>query len=102
MSRYRSDVKGAGAGASPSDSNRGSRLDYGRVIVRAGSFSVAKVAEEEKKAAPTAETSNIMPPATAAPFLTWHPLLLHPWGPALLPGAWCTPAAIRSALPGLV
>lgn len=54
-----------------------------------------------------------MPPATpvsiptasqasaAAALLAWPPLLLHPWGPALLPGAWCS-SAIRSALPGLV
>ncbi|KAL3265628.1 hypothetical protein HHI36_009833 [Cryptolaemus montrouzieri] len=51
-----------------------------------------------------------MPPANinvsasssaAAALLAWPPLLLHPWAPALLPGAWCSPA-MRSALPGLL
>lgn len=61
---------------------------------------VIKVAEEEKKSTPT---EAVMPPSAAAPFLAWPPLLLHPWAPALLPGAWCSSAAaIRSALPGLV
>ncbi|KAK9754643.1 Homeodomain [Popillia japonica] len=60
---------------------------------------VIKVAEEEKKSTPT---EAVMPPSAAAPFLAWPPLLLHPWAPALLPGAWCSSAAaIRSALPGL-
>ncbi|KAK9754645.1 Homeodomain [Popillia japonica] len=61
---------------------------------------VIKVAEEEKKSTPT---EAVMPPSAAAPFLAWPPLLLHPWAPALLPGAWCSSAAaIRSALPGLL
>lgn len=47
-----------------------------------------------------------MPPvsvaaASVAPLLAWSPLLIHPWGP-LIPSAWCNPAAIRNALPGLV
>lgn len=40
-----------------------------------------------------------MPPS--APFLTWSPILLPPWGPAFLPAA-LYPAALRSALPGFV
>lgn len=71
------------------------------------------MAEEEKSRTTEAKPEGPMPPATAAaaaaavaaPFLAWPPLLLHPWAPALLPGAWCSPAsaaAIRSALPGLV
>lgn len=73
------------------------------------------VAEEEEK--PRKE--DTMPPASvsatttnaaaatatasaAAALFAWPPLLLHPWAPALLPGAWCSPAAIRSALPGFV
>lgn len=57
---------------------------------------------EEGKPRTGAKPENTMPPA-AAPFLAWPPLLLHPWAPALLPGAWCSSAAvIRSALPGLV
>ncbi|KAI4463641.1 homeobox protein nkx [Holotrichia oblita] len=51
---------------------------------------VIKVAEEEKKSTPT---EAVMPPSAAAPFLAWPPLLLHPWAPALLPGAWCSSAA---------
>ncbi|KAK9885742.1 hypothetical protein WA026_012508 [Henosepilachna vigintioctopunctata] len=39
--------------------------------------------------------------AAAAALFAWPPLLLHPWAPALLPGAWCSPA-MRSALPGLL
>ncbi|KAF2880625.1 hypothetical protein ILUMI_25544, partial [Ignelater luminosus] len=55
---------------------------------------------EEEKPRTGAKPENTMPPA-AAPFLAWPPLLLHPWAPALLPGAWCSSAAvIRSALPG--
>lgn len=68
---------------------------------------------EEEKSRTEAKPEGAMPPAStaaaaaavAAPFLAWPPLLLHPWAPALLPGAWCSPAsaaAIRSALPGLV
>lgn len=41
---------------------------------------------------------GIMPPS--APFLTWSPILLPPWGPALFPAA-LYPAALRS-LPGFV
>jgi hypothetical protein len=67
---------------------------------------VLKVAEEDKP-----RNNDAMPPASvaataastsaAAALLAWPPLLLHPWAPALLPGAWCS-SAIRSALPGLV
>lgn len=49
----------------------------------------------------TAATTTPASQAAAAAFLAWPPLLLHPWAPALLPGAWCS-SAIRSALPGLV
>lgn len=44
---------------------------------------------------------GIMPPSAAAPFLTWSPIFVPPWGPAFLPAA-LYPAALRSALPGLV
>lgn len=37
---------------------------------------------------------------STAPFLTWSPILLPPWGPALFPAA-LYPAALRS-LPGFV
>lgn len=37
--------------------------------------------------------------ATAAPFLTWSPILFPQWGPAFLPAAFY-PNALRSALPG--
>lgn len=70
------------------------------------------MAEEEKNKSEAKPTKGAMPPAStvaaaaaAAPFLAWPPLLLHPWAPALLPGAWCSPAsaaALRSALPGSV
>lgn len=43
--------------------------------------------------------SMTMGPTTAAPFLTWSPILLPPWGPAFLPAAFY-PSALRSALPG--
>lgn len=52
---------------------------------------------------PTKTTSpTTTPPTSTPPFLAWPPLLLHPWAPALLPGAWCSSAALRSAFPGLV
>lgn len=47
---------------------------------------------------PSSQISGIMPPS--APFLTWSPILLPPWGPALFPAA-LYPAALRS-LPGFV
>lgn len=73
-----------------------------KIVLRGFTSCVVKVAEEEKKGAPA---GAVMPPsaaaAAAAPFLAWPPLLL-PWAPALFPGGWCSSAAIRSALPGLV
>jgi hypothetical protein len=36
-------------------------------------------------------------PPQPGPLLAWYP-----WCPALLPAAWCSPAAIRTALPGSV
>lgn len=68
---------------------------------------MVKVAEEDKPrnddAMPPASVSSATAASTsaAAALLAWPPLLLHPWAPALLPGAWCS-SAIRSALPGLV
>lgn len=50
-------------------------------------------------ASPATHFGNIMTPS--APFLTWSPILLPPWGPAFLPAA-LYPAALRSALPGFV
>lgn len=49
----------------------------------------------------TAITTTSSSQVAAAALLAWPPLLLHPWAPALLPGAWCS-SALRSALPGLV
>lgn len=49
--------------------------------------------------------SSLMVPSAAAaavaaaPFLPWSPMLLPPWGHALLPAAFY-PAALRNALPG--
>ncbi|XP_017770811.1 PREDICTED: homeobox protein Nkx-2.2-like isoform X2 [Nicrophorus vespilloides] len=34
-----------------------------------------------------------IPPPPTPPFLAWPPLLLSPWAPAFLPGAWCQSAA---------
>lgn len=56
---------------------------------------------EATSSSPAAATTTPASQAAAAAFLAWPPLLLHPWAPALLPGAWCS-SAIRSALPGLV
>lgn len=54
-------------------------------------------------ASPKRTSSPITTPPTATPpFLAWPPLLLHPWAPALLPSAWCSSAALRTAFPGLV
>lgn len=58
-------------------------------------------ASEVTSSSATAVTTTPASQAAAAAFLAWPPLLLHPWAPALLPGAWCS-SAIRSALPGLV
>lgn len=91
------------------------------VRVRCGEKNVVKVAEDKEKTPGRGEEVKMSPAATsevaaspavvgtatpasqaaAAAFLAWPPLLLHPWAPALLPGAWCS-SAIRSALPGLV
>ncbi|CAH1965520.1 unnamed protein product [Acanthoscelides obtectus] len=60
---------------------------------------VAPDKEDSKTATSSVDTS---PTAAMAALLTWPPLLLHPWVPALLPhgAAWCS--SIRSALPGLL
>lgn len=64
------------------------------------------MAEDKEKGSgskpePNVSTTTTTTP-TSTPFLAWPPLLLHPWAPALLPGAWCSSAALRSAFPGLV
>lgn len=75
-------------------------LERGRLFLK-GDLVIIKVADVKEKER-GAKTETVLPPATA-PFLAWPPLLLHPWAPALLPGAWCpSAAAIRSAFPGLV
>ncbi|CAD7086902.1 unnamed protein product [Hermetia illucens] len=50
-------------------------------------------------AAPIPHTaSSIITPSTA-PFLTWSPVFIPPWGATLLPAAFY-PSALRNALPG--
>lgn len=58
-------------------------------------------ASEVTSSSTTAITTTPSSQAAAAALLAWPPLLLHPWAPALLPGAWCS-SALRSALPGFV
>lgn len=52
-----------------------------------------------RRITPTSHPGSIMTPS--APFLTWSPILLPPWGSAFLPAA-LYPAALRSAFPGFV
>lgn len=96
-----------------SDHLNPSPRNFRRVNSAKGISVLFKVAADEEKSSgdrtmtPTTSPAStpITTPTTAtsaaAAFLAWPPLLLHPWAPALLPGAWCNPA-LRSALPGLV
>ncbi|KAJ9601334.1 hypothetical protein L9F63_000515, partial [Diploptera punctata] len=49
--------------------------------------------EGKGRNSPSTTNKEIVEP----PLLAWYP-----WCPALLPAAWCSPAAIRTALPGLL
>ncbi|XP_055374772.1 homeobox protein vnd [Condylostylus longicornis] len=66
----------------------------------ASSSSPPTIADELPLNATVGHTMGSLMGSTAAPFLTW-PILLPPWGPALLPAAFYPSAALRNALPGL-
>lgn len=59
---------------------------------------------KKRRCTPSPSPKRVTPPqignimAPSGPFLTWSPILLPPWG--LYPALY--PAALRSALPGLV
>jgi hypothetical protein len=57
----------------------------------------SRVKLAEPKARVGGPTGGRLQPPQPGPLLAWYP-----WCPALLPAAWCSPAAIRTALPGSV
>lgn len=57
----------------------------------------ASVKLAEQKARAGGPPGARLQPPQPGPLLAWYP-----WCPALLPAAWCNPAAIRTALPGSV
>lgn len=65
---------------------------------RRSSTAEGRISEPSSLPPVSSHFNGIMPPS--APFLTWSPILLPPWGSALFPAA-LYPAAFRS-LPGFV